>query len=73
MGMKVTAKVRFNASRESFEKFGNGMYLIYLPCPEDGDTIKVLQDFISRNLGVPASRVEYAGQDVRKNWIFEMM
>jgi len=73
MGMKIVAKVRFNASREVFEKFGQGMYLIYLPYEEDNDAPNVLSALISRQLGVPQSRVEFAGKDVKGNFVFEAM
>ena len=71
MGMKVVVKVKFNASIEKFEKFGNGMYLCYLPYPEDDDTQNILTSLISRNMGVPLNRVEFAGKDIRKNFVFE--
>ena len=70
---KITVKVRFNASREKFEKFGQGTYLVYLPFEQDADTANVLAGMLSRSLGLPVGRIEYAGQDVNKNWIFELM
>ena len=73
MGSKITMKVRFNASRERFEKFGQNTYLVYLPFDQDKDSINVLIGLLSRNIGVPLGRIEYAGQDVNKNWIFELL
>ena len=69
----MVIKVRFNTSREKFEKFGNNMYLCYLSYPQDDDTPNVLAALISKNVGVPVGRVEYAGQDMNKNFIFEVM
>lgn len=73
MGMKVTVKVKFNASIEKFEKFGSGMYLCYLPYPEDNEIPKILASLISKNMGVSPNRIEFAGKDVRNNFIFETM
>jgi len=73
MGQKITIKVRFNSSREKFEKFGNNTYLVYLPFPEDEDAANVLAGLLSRNIGVPISRIDFAGQDINKNWIFELI
>lgn len=71
--MKLTVKARFKASKESFEKFGEGMYLIYLPYEEDEDSPKIIAELLSRKMGVPPSRVEYAGKDPRNNYIFELI
>ncbi len=73
MGMKLVIKARFNASRESFEKFSDGMYLAYLPYPEDDDSVQVLATLLSRKLGAVPSRIEYAGKDVKGNWVFELV
>ena len=70
---KITVKVRFNASREKFEKFGNGTYIVYLPFEQDEDTANVLVGMLSKSIGLPVGRIEYAGQDVHKNWIFELV
>lgn len=72
MGMKATVKVRFNASKEKFEKFGNGMYLVYLIFEEDGDSWKVIGSLLSRNTGTPSNRIEFAGKDVKGNYVYEM-
>ena len=71
--MKVAAKVRFNASKERCEKFGENMYLIYLQFEQDDDSPSMITSILSRELGVPISRLEFAGFDVHKNWIFEML
>lgn len=72
MSRGIKVKVRFNASKESFEKFGEGRYLAYMPFPEDQDSANILASLLSRKLGLPASRVEFAGVDVDKNWVFEL-
>ncbi len=72
MGSAIKVKVRFNASRESMEKFGEGMYLVYLPYPEDDESQNLIAALLSRKLGVVPSRIEFAGIDVKKNWVFEL-
>lgn len=69
--MKITVKVRFNASKEKFEKFGEGRYLAYLPFEQDEDAKGILASLISRSMGVAPQRVEFAGIDNNKDWIFE--
>ena len=73
MSMKITVKARFNSSREVFEKFGPGMYLAYLSFEEDGDASSILANLISRQMGVPPSRIEFIGKDVKGNFVFEAM
>jgi len=73
MGSAIKVKVRFNASKESIEKFGEGKYLVYLPYPEDEDSQKILAALISRSLGVVPSRIDFAGVDIDKNWVFELI
>ena len=73
MSGKAVLKVRFNASSQKFERFGNDMYLVYLPYPEDGDSLSVLQAMLSKNIGLPPGRIEFAGKDVRGNWVFELV
>lgn len=73
MGMKITVKVRFNASHEKLESFGNNMYLAYLMIPEDEDSGKMLEILLSKKLGVPPTRVEFAGKDVRGYYVFEYL
>ena len=73
MSSVIKVKVRFNASKESIEKFGEGMYLVYLPYPEGDDSHILLSALISKKLGVVPSRIEFAGVDVHKNWVFELI
>lgn len=73
MGMKITVKARFNASHEKLEAFGNNMYLAYMMIPEDDESAIVLGALLSQKLGVPPTRVEFAGKDVRGNFIFEYL
>ena len=69
MGLKILVKVVFNSSKESWESFGNNRYLLKLQYPEDS----VISAFISRQIGVPASKISYLGHDPRKNWLFEIL
>jgi hypothetical protein len=73
MSRGIKVKVRFNASKENFEKFGEGRYLAYLPFPQDDDSHNIIASLLSRKLGVPASRVEFAGVDIDGNWVFELL
>ncbi|MSS75192.1 hypothetical protein EXS73_03200 [Candidatus Pacearchaeota archaeon] len=73
MGMKITVKARFNTSHEKLEAFGNNMYLAYLMLPEDAESGKVLAMLLSKKMGVPPTRVEFAGKDVRGYFVFEYL
>ncbi|MBI3334203.1 hypothetical protein HYZ97_01845 [Candidatus Pacearchaeota archaeon] len=73
MAMKAVIKARFNASKESFEKFGDDKYLVYLPFPEDDSSANVLINILSRKIGLPPSRIEYAGKDAKGNYIYELV
>lgn len=70
--MKVTIKIRFKASQEKFEKFGDGRYLLYLAFEEDADSKKVIKELLSRYLGTPTSRIEFIAVDNNKNWVFDV-
>lgn len=71
--MKITLKIKFNTSDEKFEAFGNGMYLVYLPFKEDDDSVSVLSSLLSRKIGVSPNRIDFAGIDGNRNWIFELL
>jgi uncharacterized protein YggU (UPF0235/DUF167 family) len=73
MGMKITVKVVFNSTKDSWEGFGNNRYLLKLSYPEDSGAKAVITAYISRQIGVPASRIACLGQDARKNWMFEVL
>ncbi len=73
MGLKITVKVVFNSSKDSWEHFGNNRYLLKLGYPEDSDAGTVVKAYISRQIGVPASRIEFQGKDMRGNWTFEVL
>ena len=68
--MEVVVKVRFNASKERIERFGNDRYLMYLPFEEDEDAEQVLITLLSRYLGVPANRVEFKCFNSQKDRVF---
>lgn len=71
--MKVIVKVKFNATKEKFEVFGANKYLVHLPFPEDAQANSVLVMMLSRHLGVPPSKIKYAGLDPYKDRMFEVM
>ena len=70
--MKIALKVRFNASKERFEKFADGKYLLYLSFEEDEDTKLAVRELLSRYLGTPVQRIEFIALDSNKNWIFDI-
>lgn len=71
--MDVTVKVRFNASRESFEKYGPNRYLVYLPFPEDEDSRDIITALLSKHMGVPAGKIYFkAVNGITKDWVFQV-
>ena len=70
--MEIKVKIRFNASKQTFETYGMNKYLIYLPFPEDGESEKIIATLISRKTGTPESRVIYKNKDAMGNWVFEL-
>jgi uncharacterized protein YggU (UPF0235/DUF167 family) len=73
MGIKIIVKVVFNSSKDELESFGNNRYLLKLSYPEDSGAKMIIIEYLSRKMGTPASRIAYMGQDMRKNWIFEVL
>ena len=71
--MKLTVKAKFKASRENFEKFSEGMYLIYLPFEEDEESWKLIAELISKKIGTPVGRIEFVAKDVRGNYVYELV
>ncbi|MBX4196111.1 DUF167 domain-containing protein [Candidatus Pacearchaeota archaeon] len=70
--MKVIVKTRFNSSQQRIEGFGSGRYLVYLPFPEDDDSISALISLLSKHLGVPTHKLSFVGHDRYKDMIFEI-
>ena len=73
MGTTIYVKVKPNSGKRSIESFGNNRYLLKLQYPEDSGAKAVISAFISRQIGVPASKISYLGHDPRKNWLFEIL
>ncbi|MBS3091638.1 hypothetical protein J4217_04295 [Candidatus Pacearchaeota archaeon] len=71
--MKVVVKVKFNTSKEYFENFGGNKYLLYLPFEQDDDSANVIIHMLSRKIGASPGKIEYAGQDMNKDWVFEVL
>ena len=71
--MKVTVKVKFGATKERLENFGLNKYLLYLAHEEDGESTNIIAAYLSRNLGVPPSKIKFAGLDPHKNMVFEVL
>jgi hypothetical protein len=67
---KIKLKVRFDTSKESFEKVSSEACLLYLPYAEDEDSITVIKEYISKNFGTPTENVEYMGKDNFNNFLF---
>ena len=70
--MEITVKVRFNASSQKFETYGNNRYLIYLPFPEDGESEGIIASLISKKTGTYENRVIFKTKDGMGNWIYEL-
>ena len=70
--MKVILKIRFNASRESFEKFGQNRYFLYLSNPEHEHSSQIIVKILSRKLGVPLEKINFAFKDNTGNWVFDV-
>lgn len=70
--MEVVIKVRFNASKERFESYGHGKYLVYLDMEEDEDAVKVLKKILSKKLGTLESNIYYKRKNFMNDWIFEI-
>jgi len=70
--MKIVCKLRFGSSKSKIESFGSGRYLIYLLSEKtDADVKDELYAILSRALGVPPNRIEYAGKDINGDAVFE--
>jgi hypothetical protein len=70
--MEVRVKVRFNASKERFETYGGGKYLIYLPFEEDTEAERIIATILSRKLGTSPNRILHSGKDVNGDWVFQL-
>lgn len=70
--MEITAKVRFDASKQRVESFGNNRYLVYLSLPEDKDAIDLIIAVLSRYLGVSTRRVAFLSRTPTKDYLFEL-
>lgn len=70
--MKIALKVRFNASKERFEKFADGKYLLYLSFEEDEDAKDAVKELLSRYLVTPMQRIEFIAVNSNKDWIFDV-
>lgn len=73
MGQKIIVKAVFNSTRGSWESFGNSRYILKIPFSEDSEAKTAVVSAISKYIGVPASKIAFQGQDLRKNWIFEVL
>jgi hypothetical protein len=73
MGLKIIVKVVFNSSKDNWESFGNNRYLLKLSYPEDSEAMAVVKEYVSRQIGVPSSRIAFQGKDARNNWLFEVL
>ncbi len=73
MGQKIIVKIVFGSSKDSWENFGNSRYLLKLSYPKDSGAERVIKEYISRQIGVPASKIAFQGKNVRNNWLFEVL
>jgi hypothetical protein len=71
--MKITAKVRFGATKSKVESFGMNRYLVYLLSEQtDTDALDEFMALMSRALGVPSGKIEYVGKDSNGDRVFEI-
>lgn len=71
--MKITVKLRFASSKGKIESFGRDRYLAYLLSEKtDSDAWDELKALMSRSLGVPSVKIEYAGKDSNGDAVFEI-
>ena len=70
--MEVTVKIRFNASKEKFETYGQNRYLIYFPFEENNESEMIIASLLSKKIGVPQKRIFFKSKDAMGNWIFEL-
>ena len=54
---KLKLKIRFNASKDVFEKYSDEAYLLYLTFPEDGDSINVIKSLLSKKFGTEVKNI----------------
>lgn len=67
---KVKIKVRFNAAKEVFEKVSRSACILYLPFPEDDDSVKVMKSYLSKNFATSVQEIDYMGKDSFDNYLF---
>jgi hypothetical protein len=68
----INVMVRYNASKQKIESFGNGRYLIYLCCGEsEGE--EMLIGILSKYLGTPVNRILFKHNTIRGAKIFEII
>jgi hypothetical protein len=71
--MQVSLKVRFDATKERFEKFDRNKYLLYLIGGRDDNSLKEISQILSKHFGVPISRIKFLQQQpITKDLIFEV-
>ena len=71
--MKVIIKAKFSATKERFEDFGANKYLLYLPFEEDEEANIAIIHLLSKHIGVPPSKIRFAGFDPHKDRVFEVL
>jgi len=70
--MKIKVKVKYGASKQRIENYGNNKYLIYLEGIESGNSNPILVSLLSRYLGTPASRINFQKSDIDGNKVFDI-
>lgn len=70
--MKIKVRARFNSTKGRFEKYGEGLYLAYLPFEQDEDAETILRELLSKKLGVPTEDVHFVMLDKNNDWIFQI-
>ncbi len=70
--MEITAKVRFQSTRQRIESYGGSKYLIYLTVGEEDDFMSILRVLLSKYLGVPPGRIAFLGKNYQGDFIFSI-
>jgi len=71
--MEIKVKVKYGASKQRIENYGNNKYLVYFEGIESVNTNSMLISLLSRYLGTPASRINFQKSDIDGNKVFDIL
>jgi len=70
--MEIKVKVKYGASKQRIENYGNNKYLVYFEGSQNENTNSMLISLLSRYLGTPASRINFQKSDIDGNKVFDI-